>query len=163
MNSGGHNNQMKQRSNVLIPRSSPMTHASHEPHDDKPMDHHGCCGGLSVLHSIAPQSGPPSTPELKQKKEVQRQKDMKIYKGWLERVQDYLRRCLNKAKENGFLDLKNNHHNNPHSESNPQTRPNQLPTLLSNQSLEIIRHQAKINGWYIEPNEEKSKARGNSK
>ncbi|KAK1287594.1 Serine/threonine-protein kinase CTR1 [Acorus calamus] len=130
-----------------------MTHALHEPHDDKPTDQHGCCGGLSVLHSITPQSGPLSTPELKQQKEVQRQKDMKIYKGWLERVQDYLRCCLKKAKENGFLDLINNHHNNPHSESNPQTRPNQLPTLLSNQSLEIIRHQAKINGWYIEPNE----------
>ncbi|KAK1263658.1 hypothetical protein QJS04_geneDACA013449 [Acorus gramineus] len=78
---------------------------------------------------------------------------MKSYKGWLERVQNYLRCCLNKAKENGFLYLINNHHNNPHLEYNPQTRPNQLPTLLSNQSLDIIRHQAKINGWYIEPNE----------
>lgn len=90
------------------------------------------------------------------KEEVRRQKELKeTYKARLERTQDYLRYCLEVAKENGFL-----HHISGDQESTlPTQTDHQRPSLQavdvvpSDPRLAAVMDQAKLNGWYVEPEE----------
>ncbi|KAL3744550.1 hypothetical protein ACJRO7_013768 [Eucalyptus globulus] len=107
-------------------------------------------------------------------KEVQKEKELRmIYRKRLERTQDYLRHCLQIAKDNGFLQLivhhKNNDgHGNNDNNSNANDNNNidsnlyngnvspQFPagTLVQPHSdISIVVNRARINGWYIEPHE----------
>ncbi|XWS70201.1 hypothetical protein CRYUN_Cryun03dG0028100 [Craigia yunnanensis] len=99
------------------------------------------------------------TSKLKQQvtdleKEVQKQKEMQtMYKKRMEGTQDYLRRCLQIAQENGFMDLIINNKKSPISSNfvNANASP-QAPALATQQSdLGILINQAKMNGWYIDP------------
>ncbi|KAM3326955.1 serine/threonine-protein kinase STY17 [Capsicum chacoense] len=100
-------------------------------------------------------------------KELEKQKEMKeMYKMRLERTQNYLRYCLQVAQDNGFLDLIINNNNKEkeqeaaaaassttttilHATASPQTPPQQQP----HSDITYLIHQAKLNGWYIEPHE----------
>ncbi|KAK3436052.1 hypothetical protein EUGRSUZ_C00711 [Eucalyptus grandis] len=80
-------------------------------------------------------------------KEVQKEKELRmIYRKRLERTQDYLRHCLQIAKDNSFLQL---------ILYNGNVSP-QFParTLVQPHSdISIVVNRARINGWYIEPHE----------
>ncbi|PON95954.1 Tyrosine-protein kinase [Trema orientale] len=84
-------------------------------------------------------------------REVLKQKELRItYRRRMERTQDYLRHCLQIAQENGFLDLiiqnKDAHALAPPT---PQT-----PTPVHPHSeLAALIDTAKLNGWYIAPDE----------
>ena len=94
-------------------------------------------------------------------KELEKQKEMKsMYKMRLERTQNYLRYCLQVAQDNGFLELIINNKEKQqesinssttiiHATSSPQTPPQQQP----HSDITYLIHQAKLNGWYIEPHE----------
>ncbi|XP_059277527.1 serine/threonine-protein kinase STY46-like [Lycium ferocissimum] len=94
-------------------------------------------------------------------KELEQEKEMKsMYKMRLERTQNYLRYCLQVAQDNGFLDLiinnkeKQQESTSPpsaiiHATASPQTPPQQQP----HSDITYLIHQAKLNGWYIEPHE----------
>ncbi|KAK4338609.1 hypothetical protein RND71_043096 [Anisodus tanguticus] len=88
------------------------------------------------------------------------QKEMKsMYKLRLERTQNYLRYCLQVAQDNGFLDLIINNKEKEeefsttsamiHASASPKTPPQQQP----HSDITYLIHQAKLNGWYIEPHE----------
>lgn len=82
--------------------------------------------------------------------EIQRQRDLKAtYKAHLERTQNYLRYCLDVAEEHGFL-----HHICNSQQCSPST-PNSHPIDKepSDPHLAAVIDQAKLNGWYIEPEE----------
>jgi len=90
-------------------------------------------------------------------KEVQRQTELRVmYKKRMEKTQDYLKYCLQIAQENGILDLiirsKGEVSQSPLS---PHAHAlNSTPTPSHNHpNLMPIIHQAKINGWFINPNE----------
>ncbi|TKY45574.1 tyrosine kinase [Spatholobus suberectus] len=99
-------------------------------------------------------------------KEVQKQTELRVmYRKRMERTQDYLRYCLQIAQENGILDLivhsKGELQHSPLSVhtvgsiASPQIQI-QIPTPPPHQQHPIlgsIIDQAKINGWYIDPNE----------
>ncbi|KAL9176633.1 hypothetical protein ABFS82_01G008900 [Erythranthe guttata] len=92
-------------------------------------------------------------------REVQKEREMKgMYKARLEKTQVFLKYCLQVAQENGFLDLMLNNNDNknhdyfslspstissPPPPSPPQSHPHLAPLI----------HQAKVNGWYIHPQE----------
>lgn len=80
-------------------------------------------------------------------REVEKQKELRItYRKKMERTQDYLRYCLQIAQENGFLDLIMQNKDAPPA---PQT-----PTPLHQYSeLSSLVDVAKLNGWYIAPDE----------
>ncbi|KAH0645014.1 hypothetical protein KY284_032898 [Solanum tuberosum] len=93
-------------------------------------------------------------------KELEKQKEMKsMYKMRLERTQNYLRYCLQVAQDNGFLELIiNNKEKQQESVSSSSTTtiihataspPQQQP----HSDITYLIHQAKLNGWYIEPHE----------
>lgn len=94
-------------------------------------------------------------------REVQKQKELRImYRKRMERTQDYMRYCLQVAQENGFLDLiirnkdapqSNNIISNDIANSPPMPSPNLHRQQNSDLSAVII--QAKLNGWYIAPDE----------
>ncbi|CAJ1972919.1 unnamed protein product [Sphenostylis stenocarpa] len=136
----------------------------------------GCCGGfgngktMGSSASTSPQH--PNHPQyliLQEKvgdlvKEVQKQTEQKVmYKKRMERTQDYLRYCLQIAQENGILDLilnsKGQFQQSPlslHAITSPQIpiqSPSTPPHHANHPDLAPIIHQAKINGWYIHPNE----------
>ena len=93
-------------------------------------------------------------------KEVQKQKELRVlYKIRLERTQDYLRHCLQIAQENGFLDIIIDNKDNQQecllasdiilANISPQT-----PTPIHPHcDIVALVHQAKANGWYIDPHE----------
>ncbi|RRT71033.1 hypothetical protein B296_00020471, partial [Ensete ventricosum] len=87
------------------------------------------------------------------KEEVRRQKEIKeTYKARLERTQVYLRYCLEVAKENGFL----HHISDGQERTLPTQTDHQQPSLQAVDampSLAAMMNQAKLNGWYIEPEE----------
>ncbi|KAI9191874.1 hypothetical protein LWI28_014844 [Acer negundo] len=110
-----------------------------------------------------------STSKLEQqvedlKLEVEKQKELRImYRKRVERTQDYLKYCLHIAQENGFLELMINNKEDQHHQSllpsnldninpNPQL-PIRSPSLKRNSDLTVTIDQAKLNGWYINPNE----------
>ncbi|WMV42227.1 hypothetical protein MTR67_035612 [Solanum verrucosum] len=93
-------------------------------------------------------------------KELEKQKEMKsMYKMRLERTQNYLRYCLQVAQDNGFLELIiNNKEKQQESVSSSSSTtiihataspPQQQP----HSDITYLIHQAKLNGWYIEPHE----------
>lgn len=95
-------------------------------------------------------------------KEVQKQTELRVtYRKRMERTQDYLRYCLQIAKENGILDLivhsKGELQQSPLSLYNLSSITNSpqipTPTLHRHPNLAAIIDQAKINGWYINPTE----------
>nr|XP_009419455.2 PREDICTED: serine/threonine-protein kinase STY17-like [Musa acuminata subsp. malaccensis] len=121
----------------------------------------GCCSSLAGFFSVLSESQHTSMPRLDKKinelkEEVRRQKELKeTYKARLERTQDYLRYCLEVAKENGFL-----HHMSDDQESTlPTQTDHQQPSLQavdvvpSDPRLAAVMDQAKLNGWYVEPEE----------
>lgn len=71
------------------------------------------------------------------------------YKARLERTQEYLRYCLEIAKENGFLHLLSN--NTEIYVSAKMEQDSSLQEIDPN--LTGIVDQAKLNSWYIEPDE----------
>ncbi|EXB74866.1 Putative serine/threonine-protein kinase/receptor [Morus notabilis] len=117
----------------------------------------GCCRGLkdclkmgSIVSTKRSDHEPTSTLEQQVadlEREVERQKEVRfIYKKRMERTQDYLRYCLQIAQENGFLDLIVQNKDAPPT---PQT-----PTPLHQHSeLASLIDVAKLNGWYIAPDE----------
>ncbi|XP_044463257.1 serine/threonine-protein kinase STY46-like [Mangifera indica] len=107
-----------------------------------------------------------STSELEQqveelKKELQKQKELRmIYRKRMERTQDYLRHCLQIAQDNGLLELMTHNKQEQHDQclldyNTPDVNASpQPPTPLHPHSdLTALINQAKINGWYINPNE----------
>lgn len=92
-------------------------------------------------------------------REIQSQKEHRLmYRKRMERTQDYVRYCLQIAQENGFLHLiiKNKDDQQGVLYSNiVSTSPLPLmPTPVhQNSDLAAIINQAKLNGWYIDPNE----------
>ncbi|KAL2489598.1 serine/threonine-protein kinase STY46-like [Forsythia ovata] len=93
-------------------------------------------------------------------KEVQKYKELKrMYNMKLEKTQVYLRQCLQVAQDNGFLDLILNKYNKEQesSVSLSITQSNISPPIPSpaqrHFELAALIDQAKMNGWYIEPNE----------
>nr|GMD84022.1 serine/threonine-protein kinase STY17-like [Ipomoea batatas] len=120
----------------------------------------------SRYHSTAPTNATHRQLVTEMEKEVERQKELKgMYKMKLERTQNYLRYCLQVAQENGFLDFIINNKQKSQQEvassssticngsMSPviSTPPTPQPLYYSN--LEALIHQAKLNGWYIEPHE----------
>lgn len=90
-------------------------------------------------------------------KEVEKQKELKdMYKMRLEKTQDFVKYCLQVAQDNGFLDLILNKDKadqdfliSPTSTISPQiSSPSPFHSLLA-----PLVKQAKINGWYIHPQE----------
>jgi len=97
-------------------------------------------------------------------KKVQKQSELRVmYKKRMERTQDYLRNCLQIAQENGILDVivncKGEFQQSPvsiHTISSITSPQIQIPTPPHHghhTNLASIIDQAKINGWYIDPNE----------
>jgi hypothetical protein len=93
-------------------------------------------------------------------KEVENQKERRLmYKKRLERIQEYLRYCLQTAQENGFLHLiiddKDGGQQSLHLTSDIVNASSpQQPTLLHQHSdLAAIVDQAKFNGWHIHPHQ----------
>lgn len=95
------------------------------------------------------------------KKELQKQKELRmIYRKRMERTQDYLRHCLQIAQDNGLLELMTHNKQEQHDQclldyNTPDVNAGpQPPTPLHPHSdLTALINQAKINGWYINPNE----------
>ncbi|KAJ0090533.1 hypothetical protein Patl1_13804 [Pistacia atlantica] len=95
------------------------------------------------------------------KREVQKQKELRIiYRKRMERTQDYLRYCLQIAQDNGLLELMTHNKQEQHDQclldcNTPEVNASpQMPTPLQPHSdLAALVNQAKINGWYINPNE----------
>jgi len=93
-------------------------------------------------------------------KEVMKEREVGVmYKRRMERTEEYLRYCLQKAEENGILDLTLNCNgefqqspHSLHSISSPEI-PTSPPQHAHHPNLAPIIHQAKTNGWYIHPNE----------
>lgn len=79
-----------------------------------------------------------------------------FYRAKLERMEEFHRCSLDIARENGCWDIITKY-----QELSPtlltdfmlKTSPKQLPATTCNPDLEDIADQAKLNGWYIEPNE----------
>ncbi|PON71748.1 Serine/threonine protein kinase [Parasponia andersonii] len=84
-------------------------------------------------------------------REVLKQKELRItYRRRMERTQDYLRHCLQIAQENGFLDLIIQN-KDAHAPAPPTP---QMPTPMHPHSeLAALIDTAKLNGWYIAPDE----------
>lgn len=89
--------------------------------------------------------------------ELGKQKELRaMYKMRMERTQDYLRYCLQIAQDKGFLDIILNNNNN--KDINIDGATTDLPTpppppVHHHSDLLAVIDQAKMNGWYIEPNE----------
>ncbi|KAL5559508.1 hypothetical protein UlMin_035719 [Ulmus minor] len=83
-------------------------------------------------------------------REVLKHKELRLtYRKRMERTQDYLKYCLQKAQENGVLDLI------IHNKDAPST-PQMLTPLHQPQysdQLSALSDHAKLNGWYIAPEE----------
>ncbi|KAK7283168.1 hypothetical protein RIF29_12523 [Crotalaria pallida] len=130
----------------------------------------GCCRSVKTVESTVSTLQPHQLQQRYQslevkvaglEKEVQKQTELRVmYKKKMERTQDYLKYCLQIAQENGILDLI------IHSKAELQQSPlsvrtiNSTPTspliptpLHHHPSLADITHQAKINGWFINPSE----------
>ncbi|KAL2471953.1 Tyrosine kinase [Abeliophyllum distichum] len=93
-------------------------------------------------------------------KELQKYKELeRMYKMKLERTQVYLRQCLQVAQDNGFLDLILNKYNKEQESSfSPSITQSSISPPLPSPAqrhfeLADLKDQAKMNGWYIEPNE----------
>ena len=82
-------------------------------------------------------------------REILKQKELRItYRRRMETTQDYLRHCLKIAQENGFLDLI------IQNKDAPASPTPQFPTPLHhNLELSALIDTAKLNGWYISPDE----------
>ncbi|KAH7574435.1 hypothetical protein JRO89_XS03G0295600 [Xanthoceras sorbifolium] len=95
--------------------------------------------------------------------EVEKQKELRImYRKRMERTQDYLRYCLQIAQDNGFLELMINNKEDQHQSLLPSNLNNinaspqlpiRSPSHQNNSYLSVTIDQAKMNGWYINPNE----------
>lgn len=94
-------------------------------------------------------------------KELQQEKELKgMYRMRLERTQGFLKYCLQVAQDNGFLDLILNNKDKDHDQlsfSTTITRssispPSPYPAQF-HPDLGALQHQAKMNGWYIDPQE----------
>lgn len=90
-------------------------------------------------------------------RELKRQTDLQaIYRAKLERMHEYHRACLQIAQKNGFLDIITKSHelsSTLFGDFMLKTSPRQQPATTCNPNLADIADQAKLNGWYIEPNE----------
>ncbi|KAL0330480.1 UNVERIFIED_CONTAM: hypothetical protein Sradi_5034700 [Sesamum radiatum] len=95
-------------------------------------------------------------------KALQKQKEVKdMYKMRLEKTQVFLKYCLQVAQDNGFLELIVNKDKDEDLSLSPTT-PTHSTTLTPQLSpsppqfhphLAPLIRQAKINGWYIDPQE----------
>ncbi|XP_027085005.2 serine/threonine-protein kinase STY17-like [Coffea arabica] len=99
--------------------------------------------------------------------ELQKQREVrKLYKMQLERTRDYLRNCLQIAQDNGFLDIFTGNIRDKPQESQSLLPPHAINSLVSSPrgpqstaqphphtSLAALIAQAKLLGWYIEPDE----------
>lgn len=93
-------------------------------------------------------------------KELQKQKEMKgMYKMRLERTQLFLKYCLQVAQDNGFLDLILNKDKDQEFLLSPTITQSSINTPQipspgqSHPDLAPLINQAKISGWYIDPQE----------
>ncbi|KAG4953728.1 hypothetical protein JHK87_039322 [Glycine soja] len=136
----------------------------------------GCCRGFSNaktmgssastshqnMHQLQYQKLELKVADLE--KEVQKQTELGVmYRKRMERTQDYLRYCLQIAQANGILDLivncKGEFQQSPvsvptiSSITSPQIHIPTPPNHGHHPNLAAIIDQAKINGWYIDPNE----------
>ncbi|KAM7257730.1 hypothetical protein ACFE04_013471 [Oxalis oulophora] len=138
----------------------------------KPRSRSGCCRGAKDIKSMGSivsttqrknePAGTMSNSKLQQQvveleKEVEKQKELRImFRKRMERTQDYLRLCLQIAQEKGFLDLILNNKDNSLSQSFLTTSPPPLITISEPTppyDLLKLTNEAKVNGWYIDPNE----------
>lgn len=89
--------------------------------------------------------------------EVEKQKELKsMYKARLEKTQGLLKYCLQVAQDNGFLDVIINKDKTLEFSLSPSTistTPQPPSPGQSHPDLAPLVNQAKINGWYIEPQE----------
>ncbi|XP_073109296.1 serine/threonine-protein kinase STY46 [Elaeis guineensis] len=113
-----------------------------------------------MLISVLSETQQPSKASLQQqvgelREELQRQRELKdTYKARMERMQDYVRFCLDIAQQNGFLHHISNNQQPPHpTEFNHETTSKPVDRMTGDPQLAGIRDQAKINGWFIEPHE----------
>nr|XP_010917144.1 uncharacterized protein LOC105041811 [Elaeis guineensis] len=126
----------------------------------KSQRHDGCCRIFAMLISVLSETQQPSKASLQQqvgelREELQRQRELKdTYKARMERMQDYVRFCLDIAQQNGFLHHISNNQQPPHpTEFNHETTSKPVDRMTGDPHLAAIRDQAKINGWFIEPHE----------
>jgi serine/threonine-protein kinase TNNI3K len=87
-------------------------------------------------------------------KEVEKQKELRImYRKRMERTHDYLRLCLQIAQDKGFLDIILNHNKDLINLTTPTPPLTNSPPPPPAYDLLQLTNQAKINGWYIDPNQ----------
>ncbi|MQM06424.1 hypothetical protein Taro_039247 [Colocasia esculenta] len=86
---------------------------------------------------------------------VQRERNLSaVYRARLERRKDYLRYCLDKANEHGFLEFFLGHQRtSPPVDVEPKARPWPRCMAVRITSLPAAVWHAKLNGWCIEPHE----------
>ncbi|MQM17760.1 hypothetical protein Taro_050738 [Colocasia esculenta] len=91
--------------------------------------------------------------ELEQAVEQERNQNA-VYKARLERTRDYLRYCLDKANEHGFLEfILENQQTSPPMDDEPEARPWQHSMAVRITTLQSALSHAKLSGWCIEPHE----------
>ncbi|KAJ8750549.1 hypothetical protein K2173_015708 [Erythroxylum novogranatense] len=92
-------------------------------------------------------------------RELHKQKELRVaFRTRMERTQDYLKYCLQTAQDNGLLDIitgNKDHHQEeallPSNMIGTNTTPKSPDTMQKDSDLAGIVHQAKMNGWYIDP------------
>ncbi|PSS11753.1 Serine/threonine-protein kinase [Actinidia chinensis var. chinensis] len=166
MNVCGNTQKEKKSSTLFSPRLRPAAPINMGNQGKEPANGSRCCRVLindCIKSHHHPSPLPPSRLEhqvAELEKEVQKQKELRVlYKIRLERTQDYLRHCLQIAQENGFLDIIIDNKDNQQecllasdiilANISPQT-----PTPIHPHcDIVALVHQAKANGWYIDPHE----------
>ncbi|KAJ0987339.1 hypothetical protein J5N97_005695 [Dioscorea zingiberensis] len=145
----------KQRKSVTIQQS--LTVLRPPIIEQKLKQEKGCCRSLTIIFSINSDTRSSPKPKLEQQvaeleEEVRRQTELKVaYKSRLDRMHDYLKHCLEIARENGFLNRVCDY---KHSSSSldPELIP-RIATTSRDPHLAAITCQAIHNGWSIEPHE----------
>ncbi|XP_074569093.1 serine/threonine-protein kinase STY17-like [Curcuma longa] len=135
---------------------SPIECSPDSPNEQQQKQLRPCSRGLAAIFSLFPMTQHSSKSRLEKQvaelqEEVSRQRELKAtYKARLERTQEYLRYCLEIAKENGFLHLLSSN-----TEIYVSAKMEQDSSLqeIDHPNLTGIVDQAKLNSWYIEPDE----------
>nr|CAD1826159.1 unnamed protein product [Ananas comosus var. bracteatus] len=149
---------LRQRRVVANYRSSPIERSPFT--EIKSQENRGCCRRLAEIFSARSETQSPSKSILQQqvvelKEEIRRQRGLKAtYKARLETTQEYLRYCLEIAQQNGFLHrITNNQHNSPSTEIKQRDKCESEDATVGDSPLALMRNQAKVNGWFVEPDE----------
>ncbi|KAK6162023.1 hypothetical protein DH2020_001864 [Rehmannia glutinosa] len=120
--------------------------------------------GPAVSHRVELQPPVTKLAQLAQQvgeidRELHKEKELKgMYKMRLEKTQVFLKYCLQVAQDNGFLDIILNKDKDQEFSLSPTTTLSTINPEIpspgqSHPDLAPLIHQAKINGWYIDPQE----------